>query len=243
MENAIEPNQRVAYRTASDLVFPILIRGVGSMRKWNIVFTCACLFVTTAPQLAFSQGNGAGLNRGLGKAAANQAAGRAANQAAGQAADAAAASRSVAPSIAGAKNGKGTGAIPAGFPSAAAQKGLGHAGEAMTRSKNLPGFMQAIRSRGSEGSLPREGDTAEAIGRGMSPEDIQLKRFQQAEHLRAISERNGNESLLETADRMESNATRNYERQAGEAEVPQVSESPAPATKSPAKKGFWFRWR
>ncbi len=92
-------------------------------------------------------------------------------------------------------------------------------------------------------------------------------RLNQAEHLRGISERNGNEHLLETADRMEANATRNFERQqqrfAGDTTVPPSStgEAPAPTLTTPnaeepvpvttptaptasrAGRGFWFRSR
>lgn len=102
----------------------------------------------------------------------------------------------------------------------------------------------------------------------MTPEQIQFKRLQQADHLRAISERNGNEALLETADRMEASAVRNFERQTGtgaiapetgtvpsnepvsiQEPVPSVDAAlasklaPSPASKNGSRKGLWFRWR
>ncbi len=44
---------------------------------------------------------------------------------------------------------------------------------------------------------------------------IRDRRFDQAEHLRQVSTANGNEKLQTTADRMEANAQRNFERRQG----------------------------
>ncbi|AMV31455.1 hypothetical protein VN12_05005 [Pirellula sp. SH-Sr6A] len=211
------------------------------MRKRIFILSCASLLVAWSPASVWSQGKGSGMNRGLGQAAVNQAAGRAANQAAGQAANAATnGARANTPTL-GARGGRGTGFLPAGVPATAAQKGMGRAGEALTRNKNLP---------------------------GMTPEQIQFKRLQQADHLRAISERNGNEALLETADRMEASAVRNFERQTGTGAIapetgtvpstepvstqepvtdveaaPASKLAPSPASQNGSRKGLWFRWR
>jgi hypothetical protein len=72
-------------------------------------------------------------------------------------------------------------------------------------------------------------------------------RLDQAEHLRGIAARNGNEHLLETADRMEANAQENYQRQSDPAL--EQDATPPPTTTIPANKvskaprGFWFRSR
>ena len=85
---------------------------------------------------------------------------------------------------------------------------------------------------------------------------IYENRLDQADHLRDVSARNGNDELLETADRMEANAARNYERQTGtpppqptETVVEGESVQTAPPTlpgrevTARAKRGFWFRAR
>lgn len=61
-----------------------------------------------------------------------------------------------------------------------------------------------------------------------NPSRILDKRLSQAEHLRQVSEANGNERLMGTADRMEQNAVRNYERRTG-AMAPAGDRPPAPA--------------
>jgi hypothetical protein len=85
------------------------------------------------------------------------------------------------------------------------------------------------------------------------------KRLHQADHLRSVVEANGNERLLDTAERMSENAVTNYERNTGleyQPEVPAdttVSEAPTTeptatsvkttTTSRPKSKGFWFRSR
>lgn len=77
------------------------------------------------------------------------------------------------------------------------------------------------------------------------------QRTQQAEHLRGVSQRNGNERLLDTADRMDSSAVRNFERQTGtvvQSPAGDGTTAPAPAIESanqPRKSvgGLWFRSR
>ena len=85
-------------------------------------------------------------------------------------------------------------------------------------------------------------------------ERIQQHRLQQAEHLRSISERNGNEALMNTADRMEARANTNYQRQSGlpaqarndSAQSETIPTVPATAVAQPKpapRRGFWFRSR
>ena len=57
--------------------------------------------------------------------------------------------------------------------------------------------------RGKEWALDRQ--------RAVAERNLE-KRYSQAEHLRGISERNGNERLLDTADRMEQRSQTQYER-------------------------------
>jgi hypothetical protein len=82
-------------------------------------------------------------------------------------------------------------------------------------------------------------------------------RLDQAEHLRGISERNGNAALLDTADRMEASAERNYLRQTEtlssppteevqpDESIPEVGEIPEVVTEQvvPRRRGFWIRSR
>ncbi|MEQ1824604.1 MAG: hypothetical protein ABL921_01610 [Pirellula sp.] len=96
-------------------------------------------------------------------------------------------------------------------------------------------------------------------------EQIQQQRLKQAEHLRAIADRNGNEALLTTANRMEASANANYHRQSSSAhpvsnpagapdsvvvapETQTATPATAPASlkqksSTAAKRGFWFRSR
>jgi hypothetical protein len=104
-------------------------------------------------------------------------------------------------------------------------------------------------------AMPVEGEQGLA-----NQQRILDQRMQQAEHLRGISERNGNTRLLETADRMENSAVRNFERQTGTVLPPPPTEGtvtdpnaaqPAAPTPAPAissqptkpKAGFWLRSR
>jgi hypothetical protein len=82
---------------------------------------------------------------------------------------------------------------------------------------------------------------------------IMDKRLEQAEHLRQISQKNGNERLLSTADRMEESAIRNYDRQTSlsqSEETPVDSEPSVSLNKTKrtervntARRGFWFQSR
>jgi hypothetical protein len=238
------------------------------MRKGISILSCVLAFVAWTPNLVWSQGKGSGVNRGLGNAAAKSAAGNAANQAVGQASSAAINGSNANAAIQGPKGRAGGGVLPAGVPATAAQKGIGRAGEALARNKNLSRFFPAGTTRGIQASSSDAETIPRELESKMTPEKIQFKRIQQADHLRAISERNGNEALLETADRMESSANRNYERQMANAglatDAGSVSNSepalaneevtspanagdtlvtPATAPKPANRKGFWFRWR
>jgi len=72
------------------------------------------------------------------------------------------------------------------------------------------------------GTAPLPGDSGTADGAieqtqpDANQQQILDQRLGQAEKLRQLSERNGNTRLLDTADRMDANAIRNYERQSGQ---------------------------
>ncbi len=225
--------------------------------KLSILAIAAAVSVVSA-DATWAQGRGPSSNRGLGQAAASAAGGAAASQAAGSAANKAAATR------------------PSNIPSppipstqAAANSGRGQVQRAIPRGNPQVGDVAAGWNRGQSG-LRQSTDAfgrdiappqplplaAQSDGpRGLTPEQIRDQRIQRAEHLRAISERNGNESLLETADRMEGSALENYQRQttvrAGLAEDESVdsatpSLSAAKTNVNPAgkpRRGFWFRFR
>ena len=102
-----------------------------------------------------------------------------------------------------------------------------------------------------------------------NPQRILQHRMQQAEHLRTVSDRNGNDALQQTADRMEASATTNFERQSlqlsapngeiiseaepasdsvaepveGSMAPPSTTAVPKPKANAAAKRGFWLRSR
>jgi hypothetical protein len=128
---------------------------------------------------------------------------------------------------------------------------------------NRAGGLQRANMATARGdSLP----TVEGDGlAGENPQRILDQRLDQAEHLRALSERNGNERLLDTADRMEASANRNFERQQqrfAPAPTEPTDESNTVPEATPAesavgtgtvttvapsaprtRRGFWFRSR
>lgn len=64
--------------------------------------------------------------------------------------------------------------------------------------------------------MPGEGETSDVHDSSQSLENferIRSQRMDRAEHLREIAEQNGNEHLLETADRMQASAETNFLRQ------------------------------
>lgn len=167
---------------------------------------------------------GAGLGRGLSRAAnATAAAGR------GAASSSEAVSRAAGP-------------LNAGVPATAA--GVPGPG------RGANGLQRAALARGT--ALP----AAAASRLGGQPQSNQARitqhRLQQAEHLRMLSQQNGNEALLATADRMEASALQNQQRwqtqaEAGEAvpanEMAAGVVAPTVRPRSESKRGFWFRSR
>ena len=157
-------------------------------------------------------------------------------------------------------NGKG---LNRGLGSLARANGAGNAGGKpnIARARASGNLARAVGNGKSSSALSRssarpvqnrqtdsKNGTAETAA--TSQEQVLKQRLQQADHLRAISERNGNERLIETADRMESSAVRNFERQSGTIiEQPAGAVDPAaPALEAPSlqrtpSKGFWFRSR
>jgi hypothetical protein len=133
---------------------------------------------------------------------------------------------------------------------------------------NVSGSLQRSNGglRGNTGGIDDLPASSPAAPR---PQQILDQRLQQADHLRAISDRNGNEHLAQTADRMTASAQTNFQRQqaaltAHGNDVPPAPATPAPATPaagSPpiagsfppaaaapanpprAARGFWFRSR
>lgn len=121
--------------------------------------------------------------------------------------------------------GRGLGTAASG--ATAAGKGIGRASDAIpatSSSAARPGL--AVNRK--ETGLQRSGNAAarvrplQPLGDGfrqptLNQPRIADQRLQQAEHLRGLSERNGNESLLMTADRMEASALANQARPLGPA--------------------------
>jgi hypothetical protein len=139
-----------------------------------------------------------------------------------------------------------------------ARDGAARGGATLGRVGGLQRANLATARGNSQPTVAAEGPATE------NPQRILDQRLDQAEHLRALSERNGNERLLDTADRMEASANRNFERQqqrfappateptegsnAPEATPEQnaAGVSPGiPTTQSVprARRGFWLRSR
>jgi hypothetical protein len=131
-----------------------------------------------------------------------------------------------------------------------ATRGLSKASDAMSRINQGLGSSSGGVQRASS-ALNRASDLqmpSNASGEfTTNPQRILDHRLEQADHLRGISARNGNEHLLETADRMEANAQKNYERQTDTTLEEGATPPPTatvPATKvGRAPRGFWFRSR
>jgi hypothetical protein len=82
----------------------------------------------------------------------------------------------------------------------------------VAKSPSASGLSHGLKGRGN-GRAP---ETASSETRGQdNPERIRDQRLEQADHLRQVGERNGNERLNTTADRMQANAQKQYVRQAG----------------------------
>ena len=95
-----------------------------------------------------------------------------------------------------------------------ATNGLSRAGGKLARGNQGLNKAASGLARGPK-NVPTPAMPAEVDPALTNQQRILDKRFQQADHLRGISERNGNERLLGTADRMEASATRNFERRTG----------------------------
>jgi hypothetical protein len=84
-------------------------------------------------------------------------------------------------------------------------------------------------------------------------ERIRTQRIEQADHLRGIAKQNGNEHLLETAERMEASAETNYLRQTeplqNSPDEPSLKSEHPNGTASTIRsapnrrRGFWIRSR
>ncbi|MGI8979376.1 MAG: hypothetical protein ACR2FY_09130 [Pirellulaceae bacterium] len=129
--------------------------------------------------------------------------------------------------------GQGLNRALAGAARSSSNSGLARAGQSAARSQN--GL-----SRGSA-NLGRSANGLNRASNGMSHSQaiaaqtsnaarIRDKRLRQADHLREISARNGNERLLDTADRMQDSAQRNYDRGVGEGTTESQEPDSASAT-------------
>ena len=106
---------------------------------------------------------------------------------------------------AAARGSSNSGLARAGQSAARSQNGLSRGGASLGRSAN--GL-----NRASSGLSHSQALSAQTF----NSTRIRDKRLQQADHLRDISERNGNERLLDTADRMQESAQRNFDRGVGD---------------------------
>lgn len=129
-----------------------------------------------------------------------------------------------------------------------------HAPSSADLGRRVNGIQRA--NVGLERFTPQKPDDTPRGSLSSNQERIYEHRLQQAEHLRDLSAANGNDKLLDTADRMETSAARNYERQTGvappappetvlEGEPVQTTPPPLPGREiaSRAKRGFWVRPR
>lgn len=136
--------------------------------------------------------------------------------------------------------GKGHGlskAMAAASKGSASSSGLNRATQSVARGnfgKSNGGLNRTAQGLNRSGSLGQATSTRvrdAAINSTETPTLNQERnldhRLQQSDHLREISERNGNERLLDTADRMDASAIRNYERQTGETYLPDAPIDPA----------------
>lgn len=181
-------------------------------RKLAVLFFAAC-FSIVGVSVASAQGRGAGMGRGLGHAASSSAAamGRGGSSSALQ----------------NAANGMAT------APSATATR---HHSHVLPRDLNQVSGVAAGVGRSARGlerstaALPGMAAQRTSPQPGGQPlgnfERIQQSRLQQAEHLRGIADRNGNEHLLDTAERMQTSANQGYQRQSG-AQSPAAAPTPA----------------
>ena len=108
--------------------------------------------------------------------------------------------------------------------------GLARAGQSAARSGN--GLSQSGANLGRSAIGLNRAASGMSHGQALGAQTsnaarIRDQRLQQADHLREISAKNGNERLLDTADRMQSSALKNYDRGAGGSNVDATENSGA----------------
>jgi len=156
--------------------------------------------------------------------------------------------------------GRGMGRVPDSIPSAnpsadKAAAALNGNPSGFQRSGNAVGRVRPSQSLGNGFQPPAMNQPATSQP-GMNQSRIADQRIQKAEHLRGLSDRTGNESLMMTADRMEASALANQARPQGPAAPASQTEpngqpgsraagvvAPAAKANGNAKRGFWFRSR
>jgi hypothetical protein len=115
---------------------------------------------------------------------------------------------------AAAKGSSSTGLTKAMGKSANAGNGLLRSGSGFGRTGGGLNGSGAADTGSPVVSVPDAADAVSGTTQALdNQQSILTKRLQQADHLRAVSAANGNEHLLETADRMQANATTNFQRQ------------------------------
>jgi hypothetical protein len=114
---------------------------------------------------------------------------------------------------------RGLSAAAKGTASSGVSRAVGHdtgASKGIIRSGSSLGRAGQGLQRSSAAMTPTPATSPETGGDDQAngnPQRILDQRLNQAEHLREIAARNGNDHLLNTADRMASNATTNFDRQ------------------------------
>jgi hypothetical protein len=114
----------------------------------------------------------------------------------------------------------------------AGNSGLARAAQSTTRSGN--GLSRDVSKLGRSANGLNRASSGMSHSQALAAQTsnaarIRDHRLQQADHLREISGRNGNERLLDTADRMQNSAQTNYDRRVGSSDDT-GSEAPPAAT-------------
>jgi hypothetical protein len=224
------------------------------MRSAVVIFAGIISIHLLAASSSFAQGKSTTQGRGLANAAQHAAAAATGLQTAGEA-------------IGTAANDGGPDVFPTGQKSNEALVSAQRGAEQSQRDRHAwwRGADPSALSRANRGLEAPEvvGGTTESL---LNFDRIRQHRLDQAAHLRESSARNGNQALLETADRMEASAEQNYLRQTEahslpptgdiptDETIPEVDESPAAGTGdspepaeeqvvSKRRRGFWIRSR